>query len=334
MREGRAYDDLVKRRLGIVAGVLLIVGVLGSAIHLPYYSLGPGPASEVEPLIRVSGHQVYPSSGKLIMTTVEFVQLTPLTAVAAWLDPNRTVVSRSALFLPGQSAAQEQQRATSEMDQSKIDATSWVLDHLGLEPSHPRTGALVESVATGCPADGKLFAGDLIRSIDGVRISDAPQASRLIGAAGAGSPIRFVVSAAGRTIDSTLTKTRCISSDPKPVVGISLVNAFPFSVSISSGDVGGPSAGMMWALGLYDLLTPGDLTGGKVVAGTGAIDLTGRVYPIGGIEDKIRAAEGAGAQVFLVPRQNLADARAVADPSLTLVPVSSIQEAIDYLRSK
>jgi Lon-like protease len=311
--------------------IAVVAGLAGSVVRLPYYSLGPGPASEVEPLIHISGHTVYPSSGKLIMTTVQFQQLTPFSAVYAWLSPSLSIVSKSTLFLPGQSAAQEQQRATSQMDQSKIDATTWVLSDLGIS-AHP-SGALIESVTAGCPADGKLFAGDLIRSIDGKPIQDANQASQIIGSADAGSPIRFVVSAAGQTVQATLTKANCDPNVQRPLVGVSLVNAFPFNVSISSGNVGGPSAGLMWALGLYDLLTPGDLTGGKVISGTGEIDLNGKVFPIGGIQDKIRAAESAGAQIFLVPVQNLADARQVASSSLTLVPVANIQAAIDYLKS-
>jgi PDZ domain-containing protein len=118
------------------------------------------------------------------------------------------------------------------------------------------------------------------------------------------------------------------------LIGINLVDAFPFGVQISSGDVGGPSAGLMWALGLYDLLTPGDLTRGKVIAGTGTIDTQGNVGPIGGIQDKVVAAERAGAQVFLVPRANMADLRGVATGSMRLVPVSTFEQALEVLAAR
>ena len=102
-------------------------------------------------------------------------------------------------------------------------------------------------------------------------------------------------------------------------------------MAIQSGDIAGPSAGLMWALGLYDLLTPEDLTDGMTVAGTGAIDRDGKVYPIGGVAEKLIAAKHAGANVFLVPRQNLAEAQA-ANPGIKLVPVSTLQDAVDFLK--
>jgi Lon-like protease len=110
-----------------------------------------------------------------------------------------------------------------------------------------------------------------------------------------------------------------------------MINSFPFDVSISSGDIGGPSAGLMWALGLYDLLTPGDLTGGRTVAGTGQIALDGTVIPIDGVQEKIAAAADAGATLFLVPQRNLRAARAGGDHGLRLVPVSSFDDALAYL---
>jgi PDZ domain-containing protein len=113
-----------------------------------------------------------------------------------------------------------------------------------------------------------------------------------------------------------------------------MVDAFPFGIEIQSGDVGGPSAGLMWALGLYDLLTPGDLTAGRTIAGTGTIAPDGTVGPIGGIEEKVRAASDVGATELLVPRGDMADARAVGAPGLRLVPVASFQGALDALRAE
>ena len=115
-------------------------------------------------------------------------------------------------------------------------------------------------------------------------------------------------------------------------MGITTVPNFPFPITISSGDIGGPSAGLMWALGLYDLLTPGDLTGGRTIAGTGQIEPDGTIDPIGGVQQKIAAARAAGATVFLLPRRNLADAREVAR-GLPLVPVDRFQDALAYLQS-
>jgi PDZ domain-containing protein len=311
----------------VVAGAL----VLSTTVWLPLYSLGPGPARDVEPLIQVSGHPVYPSRGRFVMTSVEFNQLTPAGALFAWLDPNRAVVSRNELFAPGETSQQERTRAISQMDQSKLDAAYVVLSRLTGYPRDHDPGALVEGVVPGCPADGRLFPGDLIRAIDGTPVRGSAAASRIIESVPSGSRLSFAITVDGRNQEVSLVRRPC-GGERKPLVGISLIPEFPFEVRIESGDVGGPSAGLMWALGLYDLLTPGDLTGGRMIAGTGAIGLDGTVYPIGGIGQKVVAAEQAGASVFLVPKANYEDARAAAKGGLTLVPVSSFQDALDYLK--
>ncbi len=312
-------------------GALLVATVAAAGLPLPYYAVGPGPAREVEPLIHVSGRPTYQPQGRLIMTTVSFRQVTALGALAAWIDPHRSLVGQGSLYPPGQTADQEQRRSISQMDTSKIDATSVVLGRLTGYPVDHGPGVLIESVVPGCPAEGKLFAGDLVQRIDNAPISDEKQAMRELDRVPLDRAITFHVMAAGQADDVTLTRTKCVK-DLRPIVGITMVDSFPFRVSISSGDVGGPSAGLMWALGLYDLLTPGDLTGGRTIAGTGTIDLNGKVGPIGGIGDKIVAAEGAGAQVFLVPQGNLTAAQAAADGSMKLVPVSTFRDALDFLQ--
>jgi PDZ domain-containing protein len=220
------------------------------------------------------------------------------------------------------------------MDQSKIDATTVVLHQLAGYPKDPGNGAVVEFVYPGCPAESKLFAGDLVQAIDGTPVHSQLGAAKALDAVPAADPVTFTVSAGGKIHHVTVTRSTCVTGSSKPLIGINLVDAFPFGVQISSGDVGGPSAGLMWALGLYDLLTPGDLTRGKVIAGTGTIDTQGNVGPIGGIQDKVVAAERAGAQVFLVPRANMADLRGVATGSMRLVPVSTFEQALEVLAAR
>ena len=322
------------KRLVKIGLVLALVAtfVLSGTVWLPLYSLGPGPAREVLPLIQVTGHPEYASSGRLVMTSVRFRQLTALGALLAWLDPDQAVVPRSDLFTPGETKTQEHQRAISQMDQSKLDATSVALSDLTGYPREHRPGALVEGVVAGCAADGVLYPGDLIKAIDGQAVGGAAQASRLIESAPSGSTLTFDIRAGGEEHRVDLRRAPCGGRD-EPLVGVSLISNFPFEVRIESGDVGGPSAGLMWALGLYDLLTPGDLTGGRTIAGTGQIGLDGTVYPIGGIEEKVVAAEHAGASVFLVPQGDVAAARAVGGDGMALVPVSSFQDALDCLGS-
>jgi PDZ domain-containing protein len=259
--------------------------------------------------------------------------MTPIGVLASWLDPERTVVARDQLYAPGETAAQEQTRAISQMDQSKIDAASVVLKELTGYPKDHGTGVLVEGVVSGCSADGRLYPGDRILSVGGTTANTVRAASAAIESAPSGSSLRFDISVDGTPRTVTLVRRPC-GEKQQPLVGVSLVNSFPIQISISTGDIGGPSAGLMFALGLYDLLTPGDLTGGRTIAGTGEIGVDGTVYPIGGVAQKVIAASDAGASIFLVPKSELAPARTAAEGrDLRLVPVSSFDQAVSWLRA-
>ena len=301
-------------------------------VRLPYYSFGPGPARDVYPLIHVSGQPVFPSEGKLIMTTVRFSAVSAVGALVAWLDPHQAVVSREVLYPPGETAEEEVQRSLSQMDQSKIDATTVVLRRLAGYPDEHGDGALIEFVYPGCPGEGQLFAGDVVHEIDGVAIHSQDDAAQALDQAPLHEPITFEVAAGGETNSVTVTRAKCAGSE-RPLVGVNLIAQFPFDVDISSGDVGGPSAGLMWALGLYDLLTPGDLTVGRTIAGTGTIDTRGNVGPIGGILDKVEGAERAGAQIFLVPAENMAELEGVDTGDMRLISVAKLQDALDALQA-
>jgi PDZ domain-containing protein len=313
-------------------GFLLLIAVAFGAgwVPLPYFALGPGPAREVAPLIHVDGARTYGSSGRLVMTTIRFTQVTALGALVAWLNPEQAVVGEGAVYPPGLSPSEEEERAISDMDQSKIDAASVALSEVTNYPRDHGAGALVELVGTDCPADGRLFPGDQIVRIGGERVDSKRGASRLIDDVPADEAIEFRVEADGEVHDVRVTRGPCPGVD-EPVIGIVLVDSFPFEITIESGDVGGPSAGLMWAVGLYDLLTPGDLTRGRTIAGTGAIDLDGNVGPIGGIVDKVVAARDANADVMLLPRADFHELDDVDTGDLTLIPVSTFGEALEAL---
>jgi PDZ domain-containing protein len=310
---------------------LLVALWLFRSAPTPLWEVSPGPVREVAPLIDVAGATSYDSSGRLLLTAVLVGTrpLTPNEAVRAAFEPGVRLVPERDVRPPGTSEAVAERRATSQMDQSKLDATAVVLELLTDYPRERRPGALVESVAPGCPAGDELVAGDLIVEIDGEPVGGRAEAAHLIRAAEPGRPIRFVVRAGGETHELSLARELCGGSD-EPIVGVSLLDNFPYTVRIRSGGIGGPSAGLMWALGLYDRLTPGDLTGGRTVAGSGELDLDGEVGGVGSIAQKLAAAERAGAEVFLVPRANLREARR-AGVDLEVVPVSTFEEALAAL---
>lgn len=323
----------LRTRVLWIAAVLVAVAMVAAAwIRIPYFAVGPGPAREVMPLITFEGHPRYDSSGKLVFTTVRWFKVTPWQAVVAWLDPNWIVVPEHDLYPPGTDAGTDQRRSISDMDESKIDAITVVLGRLMDYPTDHGRGALVESTVPRCPADGALYPGDLITRIDDTPIRSQRQASRVIDAAKPGEELTFHVRAAGQAQDVTLARTRCVKGQHRPIVGVLMVEPFPIDVSIASGEVGGPSAGLMWSLGLYDLMTPGDLTQGQTVAGTGTIDTEGNVGPIGGIRDKVIGAESSGATIFLAPADNMAELDGVDTGDMRVISVATFDDALAALR--
>jgi PDZ domain-containing protein len=317
------------RRLLWYLPIGALLGLAGT-VTLPWYAVGPGPARAVQPLIRFEDRTRYESEGRFVLTSVRLTPLTAIGIVAAWIDPDRRVVPREDLFAPGEDPKQERERSISQMDTSKLDATSVVLEELTAYPREHGDGVLVRDVVEGCAADGELYPGDRILTIDGREVDTFREARRAIEAAPSGAALVFELSVDGEPETASLVREPCGGSED-PLVGVSLINSFPFDVSISSAGIGGPSAGIMWALGLYDLLTPGDLTGGRIVAGTGEIGLDGTVAAISGIGEKIAAAADAGAEVFVLPEANLDQARAFGDRGLELVPVGTFEEAVALL---
>jgi Lon-like protease len=318
---------VVRRRVFLLIPWVAL-GLSVYAVDLPMFAVGPGPAREVTPLIDIDGRRTFQPRGRLLLTTVNVGRVNALGAVDAWIDPKVDVVRERAILYPGQSDREYREESSTEMDESKIAAVSVVLRRFTDYPRVHGDGVLVQDVIEGAPASGRLFPGDVILAADGRRLDRVDEMRTAIGRAGLGGELRLTVEAGEER--RTVTLRPASGPEGRPIIGVVLVESFPFDIRIDSGDVGGPSAGLMWALGVADLLTPGDLTSGRTVAGTGVIDLDGAIYPVGGIEHKIYAAEQAGAEIFMLPRANLVRARAAAE-HMKLVPVDQVDEALNYL---
>jgi Lon-like protease len=327
-------------RAGLALIPFLVLAVTLWAIRLPYFVLAPGPAQAVEPLIQITGHPTYQTAGHLLLTDVIFFQPNAYEAVAATVNPKDRVVRQEELLPPGQSQAQYIRQGFSQMDTSKIDATVVALTREAGYPKNHGPGVLIESVLPDAPATNRLFAGDLVTRVNGQLVTSVDQVSSVIKGAGYGGSVVFTVRAGGRVRTVTVSPGHLkievapgkFRTTPYPAIGVNMIANFPFDVEISSQGIGGPSAGMMWTLGLIDLLTPGDLAGGRIVAGTGEISPDGQVLPIGGVEQKVAAAEAAHAKVFFVPVANADDAASVAH-GITLVPVKTYSDALDWLEA-
>jgi PDZ domain-containing protein len=318
--------------------VAIAVSVL---VPVPYVILGPGPTlntlgkdSAGRPLITISGHPTYPVNGHLNMVTVSYQgcqgnRFNIFTALVAWLNPHQAVVPESEICPAGQTQKQTQEQDTQEMTSSQQTATAAALTELHIPYS---TQVVVVNPERGFPAYGVLKAGDVITAVDGKPVTSQAGLSKLVSAHPAGSTLTLTITRDGQS-HQVQVGTR--QSGGHPVMGVQITEEykFPFQVTISVGDIGGPSAGMMFALGIIDKLTKTNLTAGRFIAGTGEIEPSGKVDPIGGIQQKMVGARNAGATIFLTPAANCADAKGAVPAGLRLVKVSTLNQAVTYLEA-
>jgi PDZ domain-containing protein len=324
-----------------VAGLATVVAIaVAVLLPVPYVILGPGPTlntlgeSSGRPLITIIGHPTYPTVGHLNMVTVDYQggpgsNMNIFQALRAWLDPSEAVVPESELFPAGQSAQQTQAQDTAEMAGSQQLATAAALSTLHI-PFKTQVG--VVSTVPGYPASKVLKVGDVIEDVDGKPVTGQNSLSSMITAHPAGSALTLTVLRAGKTLTLPVTAK---DSGSTPVIGVEVQEeyTFPFTVKFTVGDIGGPSAGMMFALGIIDKLTTLNLTGGKFIAGTGEITASGQVQPIGGIQQKMVGARAAGATIFLTPAGNCSDTTGAVPAGLRLVKVSTLAQAIAELEA-
>jgi len=326
----------------IIAAVGTVVAIVVSVlVPVPYVILGPGPTlntlgndSSGHPLITISGHPSYPTNGHLNMVTVSYQgcqgdTFNIFTALVAWLNPHQAVVPEGEICPAGQTQQQTQEQDTQEMTGSQQTATAAALTELHIPYS---TEVVVVQAEPGFPAAGVLKAGDVITAVDGKPVTGQSSLTGLITAHPPGAALTVTITRNGQ---SRQVQVGTRESRGHPVIGVEIEEQykFPFTVTISVGDIGGPSAGMMFALGIIDKLTKLDLTGGRFIAGTGEIEASGKVDAIGGIQQKMTGARNAGATIFLTPASNCADTRGAVPPGLRLVKVSTLNQAVTYLEA-
>ncbi|MEU8539090.1 PDZ domain-containing protein [Streptomyces sp. NPDC048717] len=344
-----------RRTATMLASTLILITLLcvGVLIPVPYSEMSPGPTVNTlgeargEPVLQISGKKTYPTSGNLNMTTVRVTsadyKMNAIEAVYKWLAHDSVVVPHETLYPDGKTEEQSSQENAEEFSQSQESAKVAALKELDIPVT---TRVVVASVVKDTPAEGKLHAGDVIRAVDGTPVKEPGDVAKLVTRHKPGQKVTFTISpakeaaAAAKTHQDTsvteqvvLTTAKSKEDGDRAVVGIQAGtdHVFPFTVDIKLADVGGPSAGLMFALGIVDKLTPGALTGGKFIAGTGTIDDAGKVGPIGGIEMKLVGARDAGARYFLTPADNCAAAAADTPSGLTLIKVTNIDDARNSL---
>jgi Lon-like protease len=325
----------------VVVFLVLLIGALGTLIRLPYAVMSPGPINNVlgttthsdgttTDLIVISGHESYPTTGSLDFTTVRInggpgYPVNVWAVLGAWLDPRQDVYPVDVIFPPQQTAEQVQQENTAEMVDSQQEATAVALREAGFTVTEKVS---IAAVSADAPSGTTFQPGDVLVSIGGTDVTSADTARAAIQKASPGSTVDVVVDRGGTKV---ALKAKTGASGGRTILGVVLKIdfQFPFSVSIDAGNVGGPSAGLMFSLGIYDKVTNGALTGGQNIAGTGTIDSSGKVGPIGGIRQKLVGARQGGAGYFLAPADNCDEVRGAVPDGLQAIKVATFDEAKD-----
>ena len=327
-----------RRRSGLV--LLLLAATVGlvalSVFPAPYVIERPGVVvnvlgtNEGNPVISVSGAESYPTSGTLDLLTVGIVgnrDQTPTwpEIAAAWLDPAQTVTPLDEVFPPGTTTQQSEAESTAMMEQSQQNAIYVALDKLGYKiPIH----IYAQQVNKKSPSSGKLVAGDYIEAINGVHPKDYAELRTLVKAYDGSHPLSVTVDRKGEKKTFAITPVKNDSDEWMLGIIVGFKFDFPVEVKLQLSDIGGPSGGMIFALGIYDQLTKGELTGGASIAGTGTISTDGTVGSIGGIRQKLYGAQRAGAKYFLAPAENCGEVNGHIPSGMQVFRVKDFNEAL------
>lgn len=342
-------DDIEPRRPRrgsaiLWVAVFLLVGIVGIAAFAPspYVVEKPGPVYDTlgdvtvddssVPLIDIPSEKTYPTTGSLDMLTVTISgdRESPeswLDVAVAALNPRYDILDVDTVYPKGQTVQQSNDEAAVEMQNSQQEAIAAALHHLGYTfPSQ----ISVQEVVAGMPSEGVLEAGDIIRTFDGTAVTATSALKDLIAQHGTTTPATIGIERGGAAMDVQVTPT---TSDGDTIIGVQIAGTydFPIDVQIQLQNVGGPSAGQMFALGIIDKLTDGSLTGGADVAGTGTIDADGTIGPIGGIRQKMWGAVDAGATYFLAPASNCDEVVDHVPSGLQVIAVSSLDDSVAAL---
>ncbi|WP_109510386.1 PDZ domain-containing protein [Nocardioides speluncae] len=333
---------MTRRTLAGLIAVALLFGLWLAALvlPLPYVTYSPGITVDVlaedqgKEIIQVNGHKTYRDDGEIRMTTVYVTQreahISLFEVMRAWMNDERAVVPFDSVYREGQTQDEDETESAVQMVSSQDAAIAAALRELKVKVT-----AVTEvlSVSSDMPADGKLKVRDQIVSVNGKAVDSPDDIIKAVEGTPAGKQVTFQVRRKD-AVKKVAIKPEKTEDGPKVGIITGPGYDFPFDVSVDIPDsIGGPSAGLMFSLAIYDTLTPGSLTDGEIVAGTGTIDGEGKVGSIGGIQQKIVAARKSGARLFMVPPDNCDDAIGAQNGDMRLVKATTMHDALNAIKS-
>jgi PDZ domain-containing protein len=325
----------------VVSGVAAIVLMaVVSMLPLPYALMRPGPVLDVlsdpdgAPLIQVEGRETYSTSGSLDLLTVRVTggpgaRSTVWDVLLGWVDPAIAVRPVDEVFPPQDTEQDVDERNAQAMVTSQEQATVAAMNEIGVQVP---TTLTVDGFTEDSGATGALEVGDVVTSVQGTEVVDLPQLRDELQQVEPGEDVTIGFTRDGTEQEATFPTGE---ADGRTVMGVFIdpTYDFPFDVQIRIEDIGGPSAGMIFALGIVDKLTPGAMTGGERIAGTGTVDSDGAVGAIGGIQQKLVGAQDAGAEWFLAPAGNCGEVVGHVPDGLRVVRVETLEQARDAVEA-
>ncbi len=322
--------------------MLIFILIGGMYYSLPYYVSKPGMAKELAPIISVENG--YKDEGNFMLTTVRMGRANIYSYLEAKIRKYEEIYPVDLILNKKETEDEYNARQLHLMAGSKLNAIEVAYRKAKLPVHYKFKGIYVMQVLPGMPAEGKLQAGDRIFKVDGHEFSSSEKFIDYVGKKKAGEEIT-VTFLRNKEAKTAKVDLQPFKEDPKKIgIGISLVDDKEIKVNpnvkVRTDEIGGPSAGLMFSLEIYNQLTKEDLTKGYQIAGTGTIDVDGTVGPIGGIEQKIVAADKAGAEIFLAPNEKgakdsnyKAAVKTARDihTKMKIIPIDSFDQAVDYL---
>lgn len=318
--------------LYLIAGLLTtgVLGILVWNVELPYLAYSAGPVSDAADTVFAEEVDVFPPAGELLMLTVVSQDVNVFEAFIAGVDPTVDLIRKEAVRREGESDEEYRNRVLQQMDDSNYRSIAVALNYLGYDMTP--TDVVISEILEGVPASEVLEPGDSVQSVNGKTITTVEDFAPALEGFEVGDVVDMAVEREGSVVDLEVELAEREDEPGVPMIGIVLgeVTEPPFPIEIQEGDVGGPSAGMMHTIAIIDVLTEGELTRGHIIAGTGTIDIEGNIGSIGGIRQKVVGAEAAGAEYILVPEGNYESALTAERESIEIVPVATLDEAIDF----
>lgn len=324
----------------VSAGLFVALAAVLALTPVNFVAWAPGQTYDVlgavdgKPIIQISGVATYPVTGQLRLTTVSVTRAdSRLSLPGAMLDyllPNHHVLPREAVYPVGQTPAQATQEGTAQMTASQQGATVAALRAAGVAVQE---NPVVSSVVVGGPSYQVVKVGDIIETVDNLSVATRTDVVNAVHKHKVGDTVILGVDRDGLKMQLQLVTGPSADDRTVPQIGLTLSSAFRYLPKVTFNldpAVQGPSGGLIFALGIYDLLSQNDLADGRIVAGTGQIDASGAVSAISGVQEKLRAAQEVNAQYFLLPAANCADVMGLRT-RVSVVKVTSLEDAISSL---